>query len=390
MAALFARIARSSPRVVEVWFGQDAPTAGKRKDGFGIDYEWKIPLRDGYPSRVLRNRAPAPNPSTFFGTLNLGMPALLVRERPLIIIIVGYAYLQSLLTLLYARCLRIPVVMFGEFSMAQHKKRSRLRRLLKRVVLKALGRQLSAALTIGYDGARFARTVLCLPASRVFIGPYSCDSDVFVPATSEDRQMVREMVRADWGVKTDDLAVLYVGKLYSGKRPMDLLEAISRLHITCRRKAVAVFVGDGEQSNALRDRAESLGVRAVFCGFVDYGELPKILSAGDALFCTSRRETWGMVVHEAMSVGLPIIGSSSVPSIAELVLPGVSGFVVDDGDFDAAARAIAILEGDSDLARRMGQNARRTAVVRGQSAATEAWLSAIEFTLFERGTNGRT
>ena len=51
--------------------------------------------------------------------------------------------------------------------------------------------------------------------------------------------------------------------------------------------------------------------------------------------------------------------STRVGGIPEVVEDGVSGLLVDPGDEGGLARAIAVLTGDGELARRMGERGRR-------------------------------
>jgi phosphatidylinositol alpha-1,6-mannosyltransferase len=65
-------------------------------------------------------------------------------------------------------------------------------------------------------------------------------------------------------------------------------------------------------------------------------------------------EGFGLVYLEAGAFGLPVVATRS-GGVADAVLDGKTGFLVDPQDVDAISLAIAHLLSDPDLARRMGQ-----------------------------------
>ncbi|MCB2008237.1 MAG: glycosyltransferase family 4 protein [Rhodoferax sp.] len=72
-------------------------------------------------------------------------------------------------------------------------------------------------------------------------------------------------------------------------------------------------------------------------------------------------ETFGLVGAEAMSHGIPVIGSR-LGSVADLIEEGVDGLLFEAGDAQALARQVRLLWDDPSLAARMGQAARAKAL----------------------------
>jgi glycosyltransferase involved in cell wall biosynthesis len=75
-----------------------------------------------------------------------------------------------------------------------------------------------------------------------------------------------------------------------------------------------LLVGNGPLEGALRDRAAELGLgdAVVFCGFLQSTEVANLLSRALALVLVSVEEQWGLVVNEAVALGLPVIVSEYV------------------------------------------------------------------------------
>lgn len=77
-----------------------------------------------------------------------------------------------------------------------------------------------------------------------------------------------------------------------------------------------------------------------FFGFQNRKALPKFYAISDILVLPSERETWGIVVNEALSCGLPVIVSDRVGAGPDLVRHGYNGFIFPRHDTVALASRI--------------------------------------------------
>lgn len=149
-----------------------------------------------------------------------------------------------------------------------------------------------------------------------------------------------------------------VARFVPGKRHRDLLEAVAEL----RSRGVAlrlVLAGDGPTLGASRALAATLGIAADvdFAGDVSPDETRRLLAAADVFCLVSRSEGMPGAVMEAMSTGLPVIGTD-VNGIADLVADGVTGLLVEPGRPASLADALERLVRDPALGRRMGSAGR--------------------------------
>jgi glycosyltransferase involved in cell wall biosynthesis len=104
----------------------------------------------------------------------------------------------------------------------------------------------------------------------------------------------------------------------------------------------------------------------------------RVLHALDIYAQPSVAETFGITVVEAAAAGLPIV-ASRVGGIPEIITHGHDGLLVPPGDPPALVAAIRTLIDDSREARRLAQNARRTAFDRfSAEAMAEAYTQLYE------------
>ena len=87
---------------------------------------------------------------------------------------------------------------------------------------------------------------------------------------------------------------------------------------------------------------------AVFLGWVDHDRLPEIYSAADMLILPSRFDTFGCVVLEALSCGIPV-AAYNTKGPKDIIVDGVNGYLARNGA-DMASRIIGYL-GDGKLRR---------------------------------------
>jgi glycosyltransferase involved in cell wall biosynthesis len=146
-----------------------------------------------------------------------------------------------------------------------------------------------------------------------------------------------------------------VGGLRQQKGLPGLLEAFARVPAP----AELCLVGDGPERALLERRARDLGIaeRVRFAGLVD-DPSPYYARAG-AFVMPSWAEGLSNALLEAMAFGLPVV-ATRIGGNVDLVEDGVNGLLVEPGDPDGLASALARVLGDEALAGRLGAAARRT------------------------------
>lgn len=139
-----------------------------------------------------------------------------------------------------------------------------------------------------------------------------------------------------------------LGRLAHEKGVDVLIEALSDLRAK-GTPADLVIGGTGPDGEALRSKVRALGLgdHVRFIGAVD--DRPAFFAGLDVFVSPSRRETFGLVVAEAMVSGVPVIATATEGS-REIVDHDVTGLLVRPEDPRAMAEAIASLVADPDRA----------------------------------------
>jgi glycosyltransferase involved in cell wall biosynthesis len=161
-------------------------------------------------------------------------------------------------------------------------------------------------------------------------------------------------------------AFLCVANWIERKGIHPLLEAFARLPADA---ATLHLAGDTNADRGYartvwnRLRKSDLTGRVVVHGPVPRETVAALYRAADVFVLPSTREPYGTVYGEAMAAGLPVVGwrAGNLPHLAE---DGREGIIVPPGDIEALARALAMLAGDEELRRALGQAAARRALER--------------------------
>ena len=129
---------------------------------------------------------------------------------------------------------------------------------------------------------------------------------------------------------------------------------------------------------SLRAAANDLQVRAHFEGFQNQSELAHYYVASDVLVLPSDgRETWGLVVNEAMACGRPAIVSDAAGCCPDMIEEGKTGFVFEMGGVEALAecliRVSSLIRGNFDFKTNLDEKLETYSI----AYATESTLAAI-------------
>jgi phosphatidylinositol alpha-mannosyltransferase len=224
-------------------------------------------------------------------------------------------------------------------------------------ILRPLWSRLRVRIAVSRAAAAFVERRFRGPVRVV---PNGCDVDLFAEARPRD-----------------DLPpgrrLLWVGRLDDQKGFPVAIRAFDGLAAEFA-DLTFVVVGDGRDRRAVERLDPEARRRVVLAGSVPHRELPAYLSGADVFVGPALgQESFGIVLVEAMSAGVPVV-ASDIPGYREVVRDEVDGLLVPPGDHEALAGAVRRVLLDPAQAARLRDAGR----ARAQAYSWDAVIELIE------------
>lgn len=198
-----------------------------------------------------------------------------------------------------------------------------------------------------------------VPEARLRTIPRPVDLELFDPAAVDDAR--RAALRRAWGLADDLPIVMLPGRVARRKGHLELLRAVKRLG---RADLLCVFVGPVAPEDSYKKQVElfartaGLEAQVLFVGQCD--DMPAALSLADVVAVPSVEtpEAFGRVSVEAQAMGKPVI-VHAIGGLPETLMPAATGWLVEPGDVDGLAEALALaLAMPADVRARAAERAR--------------------------------
>jgi 1,2-diacylglycerol 3-alpha-glucosyltransferase len=292
---------------------------------------------DTYRS-LFEERENRPNNRTLFPGQNLKdipwskmWPSLrkaLDELRPDVIFLYGYSLRVMRQAKLWAEKRNIATVLMSD-SNEFDGNRNRLFEFIKSLFVS----RFDAAFVGGSSSSLYLQQ-LGIPKERIVLGWDVVDNESFRRQASENRKDISQ-VRRKWNLP--EAYFLFVGRMVRNKNIRGLLEAYVEYAESMGEESKPwdlVICGSGPEEEELQRRVKSmpgqLGNHVQLYGVVKQPKLTDFFSGASCLILPSTRyESWGLVVNEAMACGLPVIVSSRCGCSLDLVRNGINGWRFD-------------------------------------------------------------
>jgi glycosyltransferase involved in cell wall biosynthesis len=326
----------------EVFYAHKQTAKGQAEAGFGVEFEWDVPVLEGYPHRFLKNVSQRPGLDWFGGCDCPEIGEILGREGFTHALLIGWHKKVFWQAFWAAKKAGIKVLSRGDSQLGMTT--SPLKRAVKYLLYRFLLPRFEAHLYVGQRNLEYLKHYGVKDA-RLFFSPHFVDNEWW---SGRARDSGVKGLRGSGGSKAESdppsrkaseglrwkaeksVEFLFAGKFIPKKRVMDLLEAAAKVP-----QARVVLVGDGPLRSQLEERAArpDLKGRVEFAGFKNQQELPAYLAGADCLVLPSDgTETWGLIVNEAMACGTPAIVSTACGCAPDLIDEGETGYSFKLGD----------------------------------------------------------
>jgi len=232
-----------------------------------------------------------------------------------------------------------------------HPQGNPLKNLVFIALEKLAGKWTDCLITINKEDTIAAKKHRLLPSESIQFTPgIGLDISHYSRATDEEVTVIKNELQ----LASTDTLLLCVAEFIPRKRHSDILNALKNLN---RPDIHLALAGRGDIFEEIQDLVKQLNLQnqVHFLGF--RSDIPQLISASDGVMLNSAQEGLPRSIMEALAIGTPVIGSD-IRGIQDL-LEDECGLLVELGDIEGLAKAIAWVADNPDLAKNIAENGQR-------------------------------
>lgn len=156
----------------------------------------------------------------------------------------------------------------------------------------------------------------------------------YIPLALNDYPSDKELA------KLDNKNLIAIGRLSEEKGFLDMIDVMELLVAKDKKITLNIF-GDGPEHQAINDLIKKKGLtqNVVMHGYKPFEEIKDYLKDSSLYIMTSFRESFGLVLIEAMSYGVPCIAFSSAIG-ATSIINSKNGYLISNRDKEQMAKKI--------------------------------------------------
>lgn len=213
------------------------------------------------------------------------------------------------------------------------------------------------------------RTYFGVRAERLTVIPNGVVIDRFVPTVASQRAKARRALSLDEHAFT----FVYVGALVAEKGVDVAIEAIARV------PSVQLLVsGVGPEADGLRALATRVAPERVVFARPGTDALAAYRAADVVVLASRGGDSMPAVLIEAGLMEIPAV-ATPIEAIPEIVVPGITGELVAEGDVAGLARVVAALSTDPERVHTLGRGARVHCLDRYSiEPIADAWAGVLQ------------
>lgn len=149
--------------------------------------------------------------------------------------------------------------------------------------------------------------------------------------TIKDSGNLKELL----GIKPHEKVVIHVSNFRKVKHVPDIVKSFNIIHNEVPSKLL--LVGDGPEKHPVMESVKGTSIEndVLFLGKQE--NLSELYAIADLMLLLSEKESFGLVLLEAMACGVPCIGTN-IGGIPEVITNGENGYIVELGDYEKVAK----------------------------------------------------
>lgn len=170
----------------------------------------------------------------------------------------------------------------------------------------------------------------------------------------------RKKIRDRHGIRDNEILLILISRLTEEKNVEFLLRAVIPV-IKKYPSTKFILGGEGYLLEKLKNisRENNIADKVIFSGLVSKKEMKDYLAAGDIFVHASKSETQGMILSEAMYMGLSIVAVNATGA-NDLIENNINGLLVKDSP-EEFSQGLESLINNSSLRESFGNNAKKIA-----------------------------
>lgn len=173
--------------------------------------------------------------------------------------------------------------------------------------------------------------------------------------------------------------LISVGRLSQEKGYLELIQVFSELSKQYTQWKLHI-VGDGDERCKIEEaiRTHKLESQVVLHGYQSKAYINELLAKSSIYVMTSFSESFGIVLIEAQSFGIPCIAYDSARGALEIIKDEENGYLVPDRNREEMCNKIKSLMDNFALRKRLGQNGRENSLQYAAENIKKQWFEFID------------
>jgi glycosyltransferase involved in cell wall biosynthesis len=257
----------------------------------------------------------------------------LVKSKPKLVILAGYGNRFTNFALLWFFFTRLRFCFWSDTNLLDVLGQPNIKQFFRKLLLKPL---LSRATLLLYIGSRNRDYWIWLLGKRH--AQKKLYHMAYPALLMHENATAAPTCRQD----AEKFTIISLCRLEPVKAVDKLLKAVSLLGPDYQGRLRLDIYGTGSEEKNLIALASKLGLEKtiIFHGAIPSDQVAQAYARADLFVLPSNIEPWGLVVNEALSEGVPVICPYWVGAAADLVLNGLTGYVMENNEPSTIAAAI--------------------------------------------------
>jgi amylovoran biosynthesis glycosyltransferase AmsD len=177
---------------------------------------------------------------------------------------------------------------------------------------------------------------------------------------------------------TSKFRCVVVSRLSKEKGVDRIIDSLSVLALSSTLNWSCEVYGDGPEKEALENQVADANLQKSITFALPTTSLSEIYTQGSVLLVGSREESFGLVILEAFSRGIPVVAYDDGEGPRELIRDKINGFLVKSDDHHAFSQNVLLLLTDEVLYQSFQRNAISSAQPFSAELIAAAWMKVID------------